>query len=94
MRGGTALHKLYYSKPIRYSEDIDLVLLNRDQKKPTLEKLEKVVEAILGEKVDKTPPGRSSFSLQLFYSFEPTSDNWDGNENKQTWIQLVSATVS
>lgn len=27
-RGGTALNKLFFSKPLRYSEDIDLVQIN------------------------------------------------------------------
>ena len=35
-RGGTALHKLYLSPQVRYSEDIDLVQINPGPIKPIL----------------------------------------------------------
>ena len=38
-RGGTALHKLYITPQIRYSEDIDLVQIKSEPIKPVLDKL-------------------------------------------------------
>ena len=42
-RGGTALHKLYLSPQIRYSEDIDLVQINPGPIKPILFRLGEVL---------------------------------------------------
>lgn len=42
-RGGTALHKLYLSPQIRYSEDIDLVQINPGPIKPILLRLGEVL---------------------------------------------------
>ncbi|MDP3435948.1 MAG: nucleotidyl transferase AbiEii/AbiGii toxin family protein [Bacteroidales bacterium] len=38
-RGGTALHKLYLSPQVRYSEDIDLVQLNSEPISPILKRI-------------------------------------------------------
>jgi len=38
-RGGTALHKLYLTPQIRYSEDIDLVQINREPINPILKRI-------------------------------------------------------
>jgi len=38
-RGGTALHKLYITPQIRYSEDIDLVQINSEPINPILKKI-------------------------------------------------------
>ena len=43
-RGGTALHKLYLSPQIRYSEDIDLVQINPGPIKPILFRLGEVLD--------------------------------------------------
>lgn len=42
-RGGTALHKLYISPQVRYSEDIDLVQVNSGPIKPILYRLGEVL---------------------------------------------------
>ncbi|MDA3866734.1 MAG: nucleotidyl transferase AbiEii/AbiGii toxin family protein [Salinivirgaceae bacterium] len=42
-RGGTALHKLYLSPAPRYSEDIDLVQINKGPIKPIMERLHEVI---------------------------------------------------
>ena len=34
VRGGTALNKLHFPKPVRYSEDIDLVFRRTDRSHP------------------------------------------------------------
>jgi len=47
-RGGTALHKLYIAPQIRYSEDIDLVQINAEPIKKTIDRIRKVL-SFLGE---------------------------------------------
>lgn len=42
-RGGTAIHKLYLSPQLRYSEDIDLVQIKPGPIKPIVERLDKVM---------------------------------------------------
>jgi predicted nucleotidyltransferase component of viral defense system len=39
-RGGTALHKLYITPQVRYSEDIDLVQINSEAIKPVLKRIQ------------------------------------------------------
>lgn len=48
-RGGTALNKLHFPKPLRYSEDIDLVRTTYGEIKPILSRLREVLEPWLGE---------------------------------------------
>lgn len=50
-RGGTALHKLYLSPQIRYSEDIDLVQINAGPIKPILSRLGEVLDFLPGKVV-------------------------------------------
>src|SRR5580658_8317341 len=38
-RGGTALHKLYFNPPARYSEDIDLVQIEAEPFGPVMDRL-------------------------------------------------------
>lgn len=47
-RGGTALHKLYLQPQPRYSEDIDLVQINAEPIKETMDKIREVL-SFLGE---------------------------------------------
>ena len=47
-RGGTALHKLYLQPQPRYSEDIDLVQINAEPIKETIDKIREVL-SFLGE---------------------------------------------
>ena len=47
-RGGTALHKLFLSPQPRYSEDIDLVLVNAEPIKETYDRIRDAL-AFLGE---------------------------------------------
>jgi predicted nucleotidyltransferase component of viral defense system len=48
-RGGTALHKLFIHPQIRYSEDIDLIQINREPINPVLKRIREVL-AFLGTK--------------------------------------------
>jgi hypothetical protein len=47
-RGGTALNKLHFPSPIRYSEDIDLVRTSGGPIKPTIDRLRERLEPWLG----------------------------------------------
>lgn len=48
-RGGTALNKLHFPRPLRYSEDIDLVRTTRGPIKPILRAVRETLEPWLGE---------------------------------------------
>src|SRR5216683_2057480 len=47
-RGGTALHKLHFLKPLRYSEDIDLVRTTAGPIGPVLDRVRERLEPWLG----------------------------------------------
>jgi predicted nucleotidyltransferase component of viral defense system len=48
-RGGTALNKLHFPKPLRYSEDIDLVKTVDGPLKPLLDRVHDILDPWLGE---------------------------------------------
>ena len=48
-RGGTALNKLHFPKPLRYSEDIDLVRTTAGPIGPLLDRIRSVLEPWLGQ---------------------------------------------
>lgn len=48
-RGGTALNKLHFPVPLRYSEDIDLVRTTTGPIKPVLDGIRRVLEPWLGQ---------------------------------------------
>ena len=55
-RGGTALNKLHFPKPLRYSEDIDLVRTTAGPIRPLLEHLQEVLDPWLGKpRFDQSP---------------------------------------
>ncbi len=47
-RGGTALNKLHFAKPLRYSEDIDLVRTSEGPIGPIIDALRRVLEPWMG----------------------------------------------
>lgn len=47
-RGGTALNKLHFPKPLRYSEDIDLVRTSSGKIGPILSRLREILKPFLG----------------------------------------------
>lgn len=66
-RGGTALNKLIFPKPLRYSEDIDLNRLEKGPAKPVIAAVREAMMPVLGKE--------SSFettknSLKFFYSYQ------------------------
>jgi predicted nucleotidyltransferase component of viral defense system len=55
-RGGTALNKLHFPAPLRYSEDIDLVRTSAGPIGPILDQLRVVLEPCLGQaRFDQSP---------------------------------------
>jgi predicted nucleotidyltransferase component of viral defense system len=55
-RGGTALNKLHFPHPLRYSEDIDLVRTEAGPIGPVLDRVRSVLEPWLGEaRFDQSP---------------------------------------
>lgn len=67
-RGGTALAKLHFSEPPRYSEDIDLVQLEPGGIGPVLDALRTTLSPWLGEAKYKQTRGR----VTLVYRFDAT----------------------
>src|ERR1700682_3420030 len=48
-RGGTALNKLHFPKPLRYSEDIDLTRTKEGASKPIWDRVHDLLNPWLGE---------------------------------------------
>lgn len=49
LRGGTALHKLHFPKPLRYSEDIDLIRTTAGPIGPVLDKVREILVPWMGK---------------------------------------------
>lgn len=67
-RGGTALHKLYFNPPGRYSEDIDLVQRTAGPIGPLVDEIRAVLDPWLGAPKWKAGNGR----FTLYYRFDTT----------------------
>lgn len=65
-RGGTALHKLHFNPPRRYSEDIDLVQIKPDGIGPIIDK----IQGILGDSLGKARRNQSEGTVTLIYRME------------------------
>jgi len=65
-RGGTALHKLHFNPPSRYSEDIDLVQVNAGPIGPIMDAVRARLDPWLGTPHWKQGQGRATF----FYRFD------------------------
>ncbi|MCX7116426.1 MAG: nucleotidyl transferase AbiEii/AbiGii toxin family protein [Legionellales bacterium] len=70
-RGGTALHKLFFSPAARYSEDIDLVRTSKGGIKEIINALRECLEPWLGQ--PKTRQTTQSFKLLFYFSPEISS---------------------
>ncbi len=64
LRGGTALNKLHFSEPLRYSEDIDLVRVSGGPIGLILDQLRVVLEPWLGSLVSTRVRPRQSFVFE------------------------------
>lgn len=67
-RGGTALHKLYFAPPGRYSEDIDLVQTEAGPIGALIDDIRSILDPWLGKPKWKTGHGR----FTICYRFETT----------------------
>lgn len=67
-RGGTALHKLHFDPPGRYSEDIDLVQRTAGPIGPLVDEIRAALDPWLGKPNWKTGQGR----FTLYYRFDTT----------------------
>ncbi len=65
-RGGTAINKLLFKRPLRYSEDIDLVQIKAEPIGPTIDAVRKAL-AWLG----RCKVARAKHSTHLLFKFEP-----------------------
>jgi predicted nucleotidyltransferase component of viral defense system len=70
-RGGTALHKLYFNPPGRYSEDIDLVQREAGPIGPLIHEVRAVLDPWLGTPTWKTGHGRFTLSYRFDTTFTP-----------------------
>jgi len=68
-RGGTALQKLFFERPGRYSEDIDLVQREAGPIGPAIDSIREKLDRWLGRPKYKRGHGR----VTLIYRFETTS---------------------
>ena len=68
-RGGTALYKLFFSKPGRYSEDIDLVQIGAGPIGPILDAIRASLDPWLGDPKRKQSQDR----VTMIYRFETTT---------------------
>lgn len=69
-RGGTAIHKLLFAKPLRYSEDIDLVQIHAEPIKETVKQIRQAL-SWLGKCSFKSAP----HSVHLEFKFAPEADS-------------------
>lgn len=81
-RGGTAIHKLLFPQPLRYSEDIDLIQLKPGPVKPLLQAIGAAL-AWLGSEREVRQTGQS---VKLIYRFAPVSAI--GGESRKLKIEL------
>lgn len=63
-RGGTALNKLVFNPPTRYSEDIDLVQITSEPIGKTIDALRSVMDPWLGQPAKRQP---SKIGYTLYY---------------------------
>ena len=95
-RGGTALNKLHFPTPLRYSEDIDLVRTSTGPIGPILDQLGVVLEPWLGRaQFDRSPVApKFRFRVEAEDDDEvPWSDGIteNGNRHDETYIRLLDA---
>lgn len=68
-RGGTAIHKLLFEKPLRYSEDIDLVQTRPEPIGPTVDAIRDALSWL-----GRCSREQAGHSLHLVFKFAPESE--------------------
>lgn len=81
-RGGTAIHKLLFPEPLRYSEDIDLIQLQPGPVKPLLEAIGAALARLGAEREVK----QTGQSVKLIYRFVPVGAI--GGETRKLKVEL------
>ena len=79
-RGGTALHKLVFPRPLRYSEDIDL---NRLEKGPATHIIDGVREALDGMLGQPKKVKSTQNSIKMLYDYESI-----GNSKRRLKVEI------
>lgn len=69
-RGGTAIHKLLFKQPLRYSEDIDLVQVNAEPIGATVDAIRKALSWL-----GKCQREQAGHSMHLVFKFTPEVDS-------------------
>lgn len=69
-RGGTALTKLYFREPLRYSEDLDFVQKDPGPIKPIVQRLQKLIDPWMGR--SSTQARANGF--RIYHRFQPELD--------------------
>ncbi len=69
-RGGTAIHKLLFKKPLRYSEDIDLVQTQAEPIKNTVGEIRRILSWL-----GKCNYDAAAHSVHLEFRFTPEADS-------------------
>jgi predicted nucleotidyltransferase component of viral defense system len=72
-RGGTALHKLFFHPPRRYSEDIDLVQIKAVPIGPVFDALNEMLEPLLGKPQRKQGPGVMTLTYRMNSEIPPVT---------------------
>lgn len=72
-RGGTALHKLFLTPPVRYSEDIDLVQKEPEGIGETMGTLRKILNPLLGNPKTKQKQGGVTFIYKVKSEIPPAA---------------------
>ncbi|MDR1857275.1 MAG: nucleotidyl transferase AbiEii/AbiGii toxin family protein [Desulfovibrio sp.] len=67
IHGATAINRLLYQKPYRYSEDIDLVQVYAERIGPVMDRIDDIVPPWLG----KYSYDHTKYSVHLFFKFFP-----------------------
>lgn len=70
-RGGTALTKLFFEKPFRYSEDLDFVQTVAGPIKPIVQRLQKLIDPWMGRSTTRTRAN----GFRIYYRFQSESDS-------------------
>ena len=70
-RGGTALHKLYFQPPRRYSEDVDMVQIEAGPVGPIFDALRDALTPYLGKPQRKQGPGVVTLTYRISSEMPP-----------------------
>jgi predicted nucleotidyltransferase component of viral defense system len=70
-RGGTALHKLYFQPPRRYSEDVDMVQIEPGPIGPIFDALRETLTPYLGKPQRKQGPGVVTLTYRVSSEIPP-----------------------